>query len=233
MWASYQFLYEKYDEEGYAYYDKPAMNTYTFIHEMAHVFGADDYYDTAYVEDPMAGCDVMDLMAGDHNPYTKFNFGWITTSRLVTTDSSTTLSLKDFSKTGDTIIIANNWDEALGAYQEYYVLAYYKNTGLNSDDAGYFERDGVVVYHVNASLYQEIIDGEICFDVYNNNTSASTKYGTPNNLIELVKSEADTYTYVMGDTLPQLTDDSGEVLRYTFTVDILNEDEAVISFAVK
>ena len=91
----------------------------------------------------------------------------------------------------------------------------------------------MVVYHVNASLYQEIIDGEICFDVYNNNTSASTKYGTPNNLIELVKSEADTYTYVMGDTLPQLTDDSGEVLRYTFTVDILNEDEAVISFAVK
>ena len=32
MWASYQFLFERIDEEGYAHYDKPAMNTYTFIH---------------------------------------------------------------------------------------------------------------------------------------------------------------------------------------------------------
>ena len=233
MWASYQFLFERIDEEGYAYYDKPAMNTYTFIHEMAHVLGADDYYDTAYVDEPMGGCDVMDAMAGDHNPYSKFNYGWISSSRLVTTDSTVTLTLEDFSKNGDTIIIANNWDEALGVYQEYYVIAYYRNTGLNSGKGGYFERDGVVVYHVNASLYSEVIDGEVCYDVYNNNTSPSTKYGTVNNLIEFVKSEADTFTYVVGDTLPQVTDDSGEVLRYSFTVDAMTDEAVVITFAVK
>ena len=121
------------------------MNTYTFIHEFAHILGVDDYYDTAYIGSPLDGCDIMDSMVGDHNAYSKINLGWITSSRLVTTNTSITLTLEDFSKNGDTIIIANNWNEKLGAYQEYYILMYYTSNGLNSgDDYGYFARDGVV-----------------------------------------------------------------------------------------
>jgi hypothetical protein len=216
-----------------SYTDTSVMNTYTFIHEFAHVLGADDYYDTEYIGDPMAGCDVMDAMTGDHNAFTKFNLGWLTTSRLVVTNGSVTLQLEDFSKNGDTIIIANNWDEKLGAYQEYYILAYYKNTGLNGGDAGYFSRDGVVVYHVNASLYKEVIDGETYYDIYNTNTDVSSESGTVDNLIEYVKSAADTFTYIAGDTLPTVTDDQGNVLGITFVVDSLTADYATITFTAK
>ena len=235
LWASYQFLYETYDEEGnVSYDDTSAMNTYTYIHEFAHILGLDDYYDTAYVGAPLDGCDMMDGMLGDHNAFSKFNLGWITSSRLLTTDSSVTLTLEDFSKNGDTIIIANNWDEKLGAYQEYYIIVYYTNNGLNApDEAGFFSRDGIVVYHVNASLYSEEYEGETYYDIYNTNTDISDPYGTENNLIEFVKSGEDTFTYVVGSTFVTLYDDNGEELGYTFTVDALTSTTATITFTAK
>ncbi len=232
LWASYAFMLEDWETGEY---DNDGINTYTYIHEMGHVLGADDYYDTSYAseEGPMSGCDMMDSMLGDHNAYTKFNYGWLTGSRLVVAESTVTLTLEDFSKNGDTIIIANNWDEALGVYQEYYILAYYTANGLNgaNEYAGYFARDGVVVYHVDASLYSEEYDGETYYDVYNNNTDASDDYGTVNNLIEYVKSAADTYTYIAGDAISaDTTDNYGNKIAYTFTVDSLTSDIATITF---
>ena len=180
----------------------------------------------------MSGCDIMDAMLGDHNAYTKFNYGWLTSSRLVVAEGNVTLTLEDFSQNGDTIIIANNWDEKLGIYQEYYILVYYRNVGLNEgDEAGYFSRDGIVVYHVNASLYSEVYDGETYYDVYNNNTDASDQYGTEDNLIEYVKSSAGNFTYVAGDSISaNTTDDQGNKIAYTFTVDSLTDTTATITF---
>ena len=232
MWASYAFLHEGYDSLGKPIYnDTSAFTTYTYIHEFGHVLGADDYYDTAYVGSPMGGYDVMDGMLGDHNAFTKFNFGWITTSRLVVTDSSVTLTLEDFSNSGDTILIANNWDDKLGAYQEYYIVVYYTNSGLNDGDYGYFEDEGIVVYHVNASLYYEDQYGERYYDVYNNNTSASDEYGTADNLIEYVLTSGGEYVYLEGDTLPVVNDDLGNALAYTFVVDSIDDDSATITFS--
>ena len=112
------------------------------------------------------------------------------------------------------------------------MITYYTNEGLNGgDNAGYFVRDGVVVYHVNASLYKEAYDGEIYYDVYNNNTDSSSYYGTEDNLIEYVKSAADTYTYIEGDTLPSVTDDNGDKLCYTLVVDEITSDYATITFS--
>ncbi len=233
VWASYFFLHESYVGNDILYNDMSVMNTYTYIHEFGHILGADDYYDTSDLNNhPMDGCDIMDYMLGDHNAYTKFNLGWLTTSRLVVTDSSVTLTLEDFSKNGDTIIIANNWDPDLGAYQEYYIVVYYTNNGLNAGDYGYFAQNGIVVYHVNASLFTEEYEGELYYDVYNNNTDSNDPEGdgTVNNLIEFVKSENDTFTYIVGDTLPATRDDSGTWLGYTFTVDALTADTATITF---
>ena len=238
LWAPYQFLYETCDEEGNTIYDKIAMNTYTFIHEFGHVLGADDYYDTSYEGNELLldGADIMDGMVGDHNAYTKFNYGWLTTSKLVNTESDVTLTLEAFHKNGDTIILANNWDDNLGAYQEYYVLVYYKSVGLNDEAFGahYFERDGLVVYHVNASLYSEDYDGTTYYDVYNNNTDASDEYGTYDNLIEYVKSANDTFTFIAGDTLPaNLKDDNGNTLAYNFVVESITDDTITITFTKK
>ncbi len=233
LWMSCGFFHEDYDASDNVSYDNfDVLNTYTAIHEFGHVLGADDYYDTSYSADegPMVGCDVMDAMAGDHCAYSKFNYGWLTSSRLVVAEDSVTLTLDKFSKNGDTIIIANNWDATLGAYQEYYIVAYYTMDGLNGDGFGYFSRDGIVVYHVNASLYGWDYNGETLYDVYNNNTDASDEYGTEDNLIEFVKSADDTFTYVVGDSLPTVTDDQGNALCYTFTVDALTADSATLTF---
>ena len=235
IWMCYEFMFESYDEETSEtdYNHSNPLNPYTFIHEFSHILGADDYYDTDYQENPMGGLDMMDSMMGDHNPYTKFNYGWLTTSKLIVTDSTVTVTLDAFAKNGDTVILACNWDESLGAYQEYYVIMYYTATGLNSGEGGYFMRDGIVVYHINSSLYAEDYEGETYYDVYNNNTSASSEYGTVDNLIEYVKSAEGNYTYAVGDSLPTVTDDNGNTLGYTFTVDALTADSATLTFTKK
>ncbi len=228
VWASYYFLQE--DENG-DYSNANVFNTYTYIHEFGHVLGADDYYDTSEAENhPMDGHDVMDYMLGDHSAYTKFNLGWVTSSRLVVTNSSVSLTLEDFSKNGDTVILANNWDPALGAYQEYYIVVYYTNNGLNAGQYGYFDRNGIVVYHVNASLFRDDYEGEIYYDVYNNNTDISdTEYGTEDNLLEFVTALDGDYIFDEGDTLPLTYDDSGNALGYTFTVMSIG-DTATVTF---
>ena len=234
-WIPYDFMFEGYDEEtGEVNYDKSnPLNPYTFIHEFGHVLGADDYYNTSYTEHPLGGADMMDAMQGDHNPYTKFNYGWLTFSKLITTKNEVTVTLDAFVNSGDTVIIANNWDEKLGAYQEYFVIMYYTNTGLNSGEGGYFSRDGIVVYHVNASLYAQSYGDETYYDVFFNNTDPSDQYGTEENLIEFVKhpdGEDMIYTYVEGDSLPSISDDAGNALGYTFTVDSLTQTSATLTF---
>lgn len=232
LWASFDFLHESYDEGGnISYDDNTVMNTYTFIHEFGHVLGADDYYDYTGINSPLNSADVMDGMFGDHNAFTKFNYGWLTDSRLVVCEGSITLTLEAFAKNGDTVIIANNWDDTLGAYQEYYIIVYYTAEGLNAgEDYGYFQRDGIIVYHVNASLYREVYDGETYYDVYFNNTDPSDEYGTTENLIELVLSAEGTYTYVEGDTMADTYDDAGNLLAYNFVVDSIDGDTATVTF---
>ena len=227
LWAPYQFLYETYNSNGDVSYNSSVMNTYTFIHEFGHVLGSDDYYDTAYVGSPMGGYDVMDAMVGDHNAYTKFNYGWLTSSRLVVADTSVTLTLEDFGIAGDTILLASNWKDSLGAYQEYYVISYYTNTGLNAGEGGYFDDEGIVVYKVNASLFKEVYEGETYYDVYNNNTDPSDDYGTVDNLIEYVLTSKGEYVYGVGDSLNE------SALPYTFTIDALTDDTATITFTKK
>ena len=159
VWASFQFLHEREGFDGESNYDDTSLtNTYTYIHEFAHILGADDYYDLSYTTAPLDGRDMMDSGCGDHSAYTKFNFGWITTSRLIVADSTVTVTLDAFEKAGDTIILANNWDAKLGVYQEYYIITYYTNSGLNAGEYGFFEEEGIVVYHINASLYKEEYD---------------------------------------------------------------------------
>jgi M6 family metalloprotease-like protein len=232
IWMPYQFIFEGDDENGnHIYNDTSAMNTNTFIHEFGHILGLEDYYDYSSINTPLV-YDIMYHGLGDHNAYSKFNLGWITTSRLVVTDSSVTLTLEDFSKNGDTIIIANNWDDKLGAYQEYYVLVYYTNNGLNAGEGnGYFADEGVLVYHVNAAMYMQ--EGKDLYDVYNKNTDVTHEYGTKNNLIDYVLSADGEHVYGVGDTMPTVADDYGNELIYNFVVDEITSEYVTITFTLK
>ena len=141
------------------------------------------------------------------------------------------MTLEAFAENGDTLLIANDWDEKLGVYQEYFLVVYYTNSGLNGGEYGYFDDEGILVYHINASLYKEISDGETYYDVYNNNTDASNEYGTENNLIEYVTTAYGDYVYGVGDSLSaSVKTDAGEKIAYTFTVNALNGNNATIIF---
>lgn len=231
LWASYQFLFES--EYGY---DNPyPTNTYTFIHELSHVLGSDDYYNTYNTNDsPLEGYDVMDSSIADHNPFTKFHLGWLTTSKLIVADKSITVDLNAFEENGDTLIIANNFDPTLGLYQEYWIVVYYNNTSLNGGNYGLFEESGIVVYHINASLMIDYNYSSEDFDyyfIYNTNTSPEDQeYGTEDNLIDFVKNGND-YVYGVNDSLSaNTTDDSGNKISYTFKVDSLTNEKATLTF---
>ena len=150
---------------------------------------------------------------------------------MIVAEDTVSVSLDSFNQNGDAIIIANNWDATLGAYQEYFIVIYYKNEGLN-EGYGYFDEEGIIVYHVNASLYVETIDGVTYYDVYNNNTDVNDPdgYGTENNLIELVEN-GNGYVFTQGDSLSANTRlDNGEKIAYTFTVDTITKDSATLTF---
>lgn len=230
VWLSYGFMHEKTSYLGNSYYnDKSVMNPKVFIHEFAHIIGAMDYYDTSYesLTTPLLGNDIMDSELGDHNPFTKIGLGWIDKSRFVSTDTSVTLTLKPFSESGDTIIIGNNFSEELGAFQEYYILMYYRPTGLNNSNDKYFSTEGIVLYHVNATLYYEKFLDESFYSLANSNTKGESA----DNLIELVRCNGQSYIMDEKGSLRILFDDSNEILHIGYTVESLNQKEAVITFS--
>ena len=232
LWAQYGFLYDDGTSKDYNGLANPT-NTYTFIHEFSHVLDAEDYYDySEYRNDPLKGYDIMDSVAADHNPFTKMHYGWIDSTRLITTSSSVTIDLNAFEKTGDTIIIANNYDVTKGVYQEYWLICYYNNTGLNESPYGLFDKEGIVVYHVNATLVSEYYNGKIYYYFANSNTDSSEEYGSVNNLIEFV-SNGNEYVYEVGDKLSStIKDDNNVKVPYTFTVDSIDETKATLTFNI-
>ncbi len=232
LWIAYGFMHEKVSlGNRHTYYDTSVMNPFTFIHEFGHILGANDYYNMdSTVLSPMQGLDIMDETLGDHNPFTKFHYGWIKTSRLVTTDGSITLTLKPFTTSGDTVILATNWDDTLGAYQEYYVIAYYTKTGLNNVKDGYFDESCIVVYHVNASLYYEASTTRTFYYLNNDNSALGSEYYSARHLIELqcTNNPLD-YSFGVGATMPQVKDDLGNRLEYNIRVVSLSDGEAKIT----
>ncbi len=227
IWASYEFLFE--DASGSYALPNPT-NTYTYIHEFSHILGSEDYYDYSSLGNhPLEGYDVMDAMVADHNPFTKMHYGWITTSKLITTTNSVTLELTAFEDTGDTIIIAEKYDINKGVYQEYWVIAYYNATKLNQYPYGLFDA-GVVVYHINANLSSDYLEGEKYYYLTNTNTDSSDEYGSINNLIEFVKN-GDSFTYGPNTTLDSnIYNDHNQKIPYIFNIEAMNNRSVRITF---
>lgn len=221
LWASYQFF-----KDGMT--NGQNIDIYTFCHEYSHVLGLEDYYDTSYVEHPLDGYDMMDQSMADHSAYSKMALGWIKETRLITAESNVTLELGDFGKTGDTIVFGNNFDETKGAFQEYWLVEYYTNSG-NNQLGGLFDEEGVLVYHIDSTVeYDREYQGYV---LKNNNSSYGDGYGTLNNLIEFAKPTSSKFVYTAGTQfLSANKDNKNKRTPYSFTVDKIGNGSATLTF---
>ena len=149
FWASYDFMDSS---------NKIAIDAHTYIHELGHVMGLDDYYnyDRNSSYNPAGGFNMQDHNVGEHDPYSRMALGWIDPI-VATGDSVLTIS------PGEAIILSPNDLQSNSPFDEYLILDVYSPTGLNKQDSNFqYETNGpkgpretgIRVWHVNATLME-------------------------------------------------------------------------------
>lgn len=167
FWASYDFMYgqttvasrtgtSKYHSGDTRYC---SVDAHTYIHEMGHVFGLDDYYDyNSGATNPAGGFNMQDNNVGGHDPYSIMALGWAD-PYIPTTDDR--ITLRPFESSHDLILLSPEFNEYLSPFDEYLLLEFYTGTGLNEFDTKYkycntspsgVSQMGIRLWHVDARL---------------------------------------------------------------------------------
>ena len=159
FWASYDFMYgsevcklrtgkDNY-HSGFTKYT--TLDSHTFIHEMGHMFGLVDYYDYSdYKFNPAGGFSMQDHNVGGHDPFSSYALGW--GKAYVPTDT-TEIYLKPFTTSGEMVILSPNYNTTLRtAFDEYLILEYYTNDGLNFMDTSNMYMEGKKDYPTGSSI---------------------------------------------------------------------------------
>ncbi len=139
------------------------------ISQTGLMMGIEDYRDSTgtfdgFVRAPLAHRDMMDGYIGDHNPFTKYQMGWIEPTKVVASqiEDAKKYTLKPFNETGEVLMLS---PEETGLYGEYLMVEFYTPTDLNGPDAiqtyaynlygnnTYSER-GIRVYKVDSRLVE-------------------------------------------------------------------------------
>ncbi len=218
FWASYDFMYgaeKSFARTGKAYgggdTDHCAIDAHTYIHEMGHVFGLDDYYDYgANGYSPAAGFSMQDLNVGGHDPFSVMAFGWA--DPYIPTESCQ-ITIGAFQHNHDLVLLTPSWNSVDSPFDEYLLLELYTPTGLNQLDctyaySGYYPKGpsvpGIRVWHVDSRLTYVKKDGnfnesqltaDANYDCYYgvtaacSNTTGDEDYGSPFG----IKSDFDSY----------------------------------------
>ena len=151
FWASYDFMYQGL-EDG----NPLIVDAHTYIHEMGHILGLNDYYDYNGQAKPAGGFSMQDHNVGGHDPYSKLAYGWL---KPYVPTSSMSITLHSFDETGEVILLSPEFTGS--AFDEYILLEYYTPTGLNALDVaipymGYGPQGpdgyGLRVWHVDSRL---------------------------------------------------------------------------------
>ena len=191
FWASYDFMYGSnivYTRTGNSkYYNGDTLHctldAHTYIHEMGHVFGLEDYYDysnNSYL--PAGAFSMQDYNLGGHDPYSVFACGWA--SAYVPT-SSDTITISSFQENHDLIILSPEFNSYDSPFDEYLMLELYTPTGLNALDATYKYQSqfsgpsqaGIRLWHVDARLATPTSSIGSSFALAGSNTKQGATWG--------------------------------------------------------
>lgn len=244
--ANYMFLHTLLDGETNQVNTIDTEGHRTLIHEMGHMLGLDDYYNSDNADNGICTQDMMCYNEGEHNGFSKWLLGWIDEEQILwlTKDSVgedgikiqlTALSTEEPAADDKLIaVIAPTKSEtANGLYSEYFVVEYDEN-GVGN----YNGTTGFRVFHVDAHL------DEAEYGFLNSNTS-----GFGNRLIYAVSKVSEDVlqdeVFVPGDSLTSETKESsafygGDVKGFTgitltdFHLKTAENDASVhLSFAEK
>ena len=169
FWASYDFMYSsgtyarnKTGKSQYGFGDTShcSVDAHTYIHEMGHVFGLEDYYDYSEAEYcPAGGLTMQDLNVGGHDPFSVMALGW---ANPYIPQNSCTITLGSFQSTHDLILLTPEFNVYNSPFDEYILLELYTPTGLNSFDTAYSylgnsiyrlpNAFGIRIWHIDARL---------------------------------------------------------------------------------
>lgn len=197
-WSSYSLTY----------LNNGKADTHTYVHEVGHLLGLDDYYNTDGEDyGPTGQADMMDYSVGDHTGYSKMLLSW-TRPLVVTGDAE--ITIKPFYNSGDLILLKDNWNQT--AMDEYLLLEFYSPNGLNAHDANpnntnarLMRQPGIKVYHVDARL------GFLSNDGFSRPLGyvEDGQYSQTSNRVSIVHTNSRTTTY-NNNRLYHLLEASGE-----------------------
>lgn len=238
MWASYDFMYDGAEGE---------LDCRTYIHEVGHLFGLDDYYDYSNQYRPAGGWGRQDENVGSHDPYSRLLLGWYRQLYLIKdTCSFSRETLED----GDIAMICPDYNNS--PFNEYYLIDVYSPTSLNAYDVQhkYISRQnanlvnayGFRIWHVDSRLVSYKVKGDhkevlndIPFSRLDRFTSYSNIYpiiGNTNTSVTFGRQFKHSY---IGDNfrlLELVKDKEADIIRNNryFAVDDLFRDNSSYTF---
>lgn len=193
FWASYDFIYSetKASNRAGSYYGGGdtsicKIDAHTFIHEMGHVFGLEDYYDYSQKYNPAGGFSMQDNNVGGHDPFSALALGWA--NPYIPTESCE-ITLRPFQSSHDLILLSPEWNIYDSAFDEYLLLELYTPTGLNEFDSTHRYNapydypvgpsvSGIRLWHVDARLLAcNVEKSSVSIDDITTNVYEKCKYG--------------------------------------------------------
>ena len=149
LWASFDFMYKS---------ENINVDAHTYIHEIGHGFGLDDYYDYNAVKNGnyAGGWTMQDNNVGSLDPYSRMTLGWFNNIYII--EEECKINLKPLEDSGDIVLISKKfWGSP---FDEYYLIDYYTPTGLNEFDTKYpydnsiygVNSEGLRVWHVDSRI---------------------------------------------------------------------------------